>query len=258
VLYHEADLSIATHHTDGGGVSDHNFALAYLLGFYFAPRIPNLAERRLYTLGPASAWPALEPFIAGRIDEKLIPAHWDDALRFATSVRTGTASASLLLKRLGAYPRQNGLALALREIGRIERTLFMLDWLELPGLRRQATVELNKGEARNALARAVCFHRLGRLRDRTVEAQQCRASGLALVTAAIALWNTVYLDRALAGLRRGGEMIPDALLAHLAPVGWQHVNLTGDYLWDTDGGLAPDGFRQLRTTARNLRPAVAA
>jgi len=179
-------------------------------------------------------------------------------LRLATSVRTGTVSASLLLKRLGAYPRQNGLALALREIGRIERTLFMLDWLELPGLRRQATVELNKGEARNALARAVCFHRLGRLRDRAVEAQQYRASGLALVTAAIALWNTVYLDRALDDLRCGSEMIPEGLLAHLAPIGWQHINLTGDYLWDVDVGLAPDGFRALRTTATSLRPAVAA
>jgi TnpA family transposase len=75
MLYHEADLSIATHHTDGGGVSDHVFALAYLLGFYFAPRIPNLAERRLYTFGAPSAWPVFEPFIAGRIDEKLIAAH---------------------------------------------------------------------------------------------------------------------------------------------------------------------------------------
>jgi TnpA family transposase len=258
LLYHEADLSIGTHHTDGGAVSDHNFALAYLLGFYFAPRIPNLAERRLYTFGPTSAWPVLEPFIAGRVDEKLITTHWNDVLRLATSVRTGTVSASLLLKRLGAYPRQNGLALALREIGRIERTLFMLDWLELPGLRRQATVELNKGEARNALARAVCFHRLGRLRDRAVEAQQYRASGLALVTAAIALWNTVYLDRALDDLRCSSEMIPEALLAHLAPIGWQHINLTGDYLWDVDVGLAPDGFRALRTTATSLRPAVAA
>jgi TnpA family transposase len=104
----------------------------------------------------------------------------------------------------------------LREIGRIERTLFMLDWFELPGLRRQAIVELNKGEARNALARAVCFHRLGRLRDRAAEAQQYRASGLALVTAAIVLWNTVYLGRALDELRRGGEIVPDLLLAHLA------------------------------------------
>ena len=53
-------------------------------------------------------------------------------------------------------------------------------------------------------------------------------------------------------------MIPDALLAHLAPVGWQHINLTGDYLWDSDIGLAPDGFRPLRSAARNLPPAVAA
>ena len=134
----------------------------------------------------------------------------------------------------------------------------MLDWLELPGLRRQATAELNKGEARNALARAVCFHRLGRLRDRAAEAQQYRASGLALVTAAIALWSTVYLGRALDDLRRADEIIPDPLLSHLAPVGWQHINLTGDYLWDADGGLGPDGFRSLRTTATNLRPALAA
>jgi TnpA family transposase len=167
-------------------------------------------------------------------------------------------SASLLLKRLGAYPRQNGLGLALREIGRIERALFMLNWFELPGLRRQATVELNKGEARNALARVVCFHRLGRLRDRAAEAQQYRASGLALVTAAIALWNTVYLSRALDELQHGGEIAADPLLAHLASVGWQHINLTGDYLWDADSLLSPDGFRSLRTTATNLRPVLAA
>ena len=135
VLYHEADLSIATHHTDGGGVNDQVFALAHLLGFRFAPRIPNLAERRLYAFGAANTWPSLEPFIAGRLDEKMIVNHWSDVLRLTTSVRTGVVSASLMLKRLGAYPRQNGLALALREIGRIERTLFTLDWLEQPQLR---------------------------------------------------------------------------------------------------------------------------
>jgi TnpA family transposase len=148
LLYHEADLSIATHHTDGGGVNDQVFALAHLLGFRFAPRIPNLAERRLYAFGTAGTWPSLEPFIAGRLDEKLIANHWNDVLRLTTSVRTGVVSASLMLKRLGAYPRQNGLALALREIGRIERTLFTLDWLEQPQLRRQATAELNPWRSR--------------------------------------------------------------------------------------------------------------
>ena len=63
--------------------------------------------------------------------------------------------------------------------------------------------------------------------------------------------------RALDVLRRG-ETIADALLAHLAPVGWQHINLTGDYLWDADAGLGPDGFRLLRSAAIDLHPAVAA
>ena len=211
----------------------------------FAPRIPNLAERRLYACGTPGTWPSLALFIAGRPDEKLIAAHWDDVLCLTASVRTGVVSASLM--RLGAYPRQNRLALALREIGRIERTLFTLDWLEQPSLRRQATAELNKGESCNALSGAVCFHRLGRLRDRTAAAQQHRASGLALVTAAIALWNTVYLGRALDALRQRGDLVSDALLAHLAPLGWPHINLTGDYLWGADTNIGADGFRPLRT-----------
>ena len=98
-----------------------------------------------------------------------------------------------MLRKLGSYPRQNGLAVALRELGRIERTLFILDWLQSVELRRRVHAGLNKGEACNALARAVFFNRLGEIRDRSFEQQRYRASGLNLVTAAIVLWNTVYM-----------------------------------------------------------------
>ncbi|MBP2233129.1 TnpA family transposase [Azospirillum agricola] len=252
LLYHGTDAGIAVHHVDGGGVSDHVFALCSLLGFRFAPRIPNLHDRRLYTFGPAAAWPRLEPFIAGRINEALIQAHWDDVLRLATSIRTGAVPASLMLKRLGSYPRQNGLALALREVGRIERTAFTLEWLQNPALRRQATAELNKGESRNGLARAVCFHRLGRIPDRTPENQQHRAGGLNLVVAAIILWNTVYMELAIDSLRAGGERIPDEMLSHLAPLGWQHINLTGDYLWSANRVPSTVGYRLLRAPTELL------
>ena len=80
---------------------------------------------------------------------------------------------------------------------------------------------------------------------------------LALVTAAIALWNTVYLGRALEAARRRGDVILDALLAHLAPLGWQHLNLTGDYLWGADTGLGLDGFRPLRSTVSSSLSAAA-
>ena len=134
----------------------------------------------------------------------------------------------------------------------------MLDWLGDPQLRRRATAELNKGEARNALARAVCFHRLGRMRDRSAEAQQHRASGLALVTAAIVLWNTVYLGRAFDALRRDEYPSVAGVLAHLAPLGWRHINLTGDYLWTGDSKFDPDGFRALRSRPAALATLAAA
>ena len=105
-----------------------------------------------------------------------------------------------------------------------------LDWIEDPELRRDTGRELNKGKSRNSLARAVFIHRPGEIRDRTYENQQHRASGLNLLIAAITLWNTRYLNRAIAALRET-EVVPDQLLAHLSPLGWEHINLTGDYVW---------------------------
>ena len=145
----------------------------------------------------------------------------------------------------GGFPASNPVARALREIGRIERTLFMLDWFADPEQRRRTGSILNKGEARNALARAIFFNRLGELRDRTFENQRHRASGLTLLTAAVTLWNTVYLDRAVRHLRASGIEVPDELLAHVAPLGWEHIGLTGDYLW-SEMDKPRERFRPLR------------
>ena len=132
-------------------------------------------------------------------------------MKLATSIKLGTVTASLMLRKLGSYPRQNGLALVLRELGRLERSLFMLEWIQNPNLRRRVQVGLNKGESRNALARAVFFNRLGEIRDRSFEQQRYRASGLNLVTAAIVLWNTTYLERAIQAMKDRGQNVDEAL-----------------------------------------------
>ena len=232
LLHHAADLTITEHHTDGGGVSDHVFALCHMFGFRFAPRIPNIVRRKLHPFTGIPVPTALEPLVGSHIDEELIAAHWDDVVRLGLSIRTGTVAPSAMLRRLGSYPRQNGLALALREIGRIKRTLFTLDWIERPEERRKATRELNKGEAENALKRAIFFHRTGRLRDRSLQAQSHRAGGLNLVAAAIVLWNTIHLQDAVGKAMTSDDPPDPNLLQHLSPLGWQHINLTGDYVWN--------------------------
>ena len=110
-------------------------------------------------------------------------------------------------------------------------------------LRRRVQAGLNKGEARNALARAVFFNRLGEIRDRSFEQQRYRASGLNLVTAATVSWNTVYLERAISSM---GAAVDDNLLQYLSPLGWGHINLTGDYVWQQNRKIKPGQFRNLR------------
>lgn len=123
----------------------------------------------------------------------------------------------------------------------------MLDWFRDPALRRRVQAGLNKGEARNALARAVFMHRLGEIRDRGLENQSYRASGLTLLTAAITLWNNiVYIENAINLLKKKGLHINDQLLSHLSPLGWEHINLTGDYIWRNNKKLAKGKYRPLR------------
>ena len=212
----------------------------------FAPRIRDLGSTRLYVPKGEPDYPTLRVLIGGTLNVQHIRNHWDEILRLATSIPEGTVTASLMLRKLGSYPRQNGLAVALRELGRIERTLFILDWLQSVELRRRVHAGLNKGEARNALARAVFFNRLGEIRDRGFEQQRYRASGLNLVTAAIVLWNTVYLERVVNALRGHDPGIDDTLLQYLSPLGWEHINLTGDYLWKSSAKVDAGKFKSLR------------
>ena len=248
LLYHESDLRIEEHYTDTVGFTDHVFGLMHLLGFRCAPRIRDLADKRLYIYGDAKQYPTLASLIGGNINVKHIRAHWEEILRLAASIRQGTVTASLMLRKLGSYPRQNSLAVALREFGRIERTLFALDWMQNVDLRRRVQSGLNKGESKNALARAVFLNRLGELRDRSFENQRYRASGLNLVVTAIVLWNTVYLERAVQALRDSGKDVDDKLLQHLSPLGWEHINLTGDYIWRQSKQVEQGKFRPLRMT----------
>jgi hypothetical protein len=66
------------------------------------------------------------------------------------------------------------------------------------------------------------------------------------VAAAIVLWNAVYLERAVNALRGHGRTVDDTLLQYLSPLGWEHINLTGDDLWRSSVKIGAGKFRPLR------------
>ena len=131
-----------------------------------------------------------------------------------------TLGPSIMLRKLAAYRRQNQLDSALQELGRIERTLFMLDWLASPELHRRCHAGLNKSEQRHFLAQVICTFKQGRIADHSAEAHQFRASGLNLVITAIVFWNSAYIAGAMAHLCATEQPVPDARLAHTSPLSW--------------------------------------
>lgn len=143
---------------------------------------------------------------------------------------------------MGSYSRQNSLATALREMGRIEKTLFILDYISSETLRRRIQRGLNKGEAMNALARAIFFGKHGELRERALQDQLQRASALNLIIN-ISIWNTVYLSQAIEHMKKIGKH-QEELLPHISPLGWEHINFLGDYNFIVSNSYS---FRPLRT-----------
>ena len=180
-----AGQNIREQYADTGGFTDHVFAVTALLGFQFIPRIRDLPLKRLYLFDPAACPKELKGLIGGKIKEPLVTANWPDILRSAATMVAGVMPPSQLLRKFAAYPRQHELALALREIGRVERTLFIIDWLLDADMQRRAQIGLNKGEAHHALKNALRIGRQGEIRDRSAEGQHFRMAGLNLLAAII-------------------------------------------------------------------------
>ncbi|MGV77817.1 Tn3 family transposase, partial [Listeria monocytogenes] len=178
LLHHESDLSIEEHYTDTAGYTDQVFGLSHLLGFRFAPRLRDISDAKLYTISSPNDFPNIKGILRGKINTNVIKENFDDVLRLAHSIREGRVSGSLIMGKLGSYARQNKIATALREIGRIEKTIFILDYITNEALRRRIHRGLNKGEAMNGLARALFFGKRGEFRERGIQDQLQRASAL--------------------------------------------------------------------------------
>jgi TnpA family transposase len=251
VLEQQTELQPTQIMTDSGAYSDVVFGLFSLLGYRFSPRLADVGGTRFWRIDPAADYGEFNAVSTSRINTALITQHWDDLLRLAGSLKLGKVPATGIMRILQRGDSPTRLAQALAEFGRLEKTLYTLNYLDDEVRRRATLTQLNRGEGRHSLARALFHGKRGELRQHYREGQEDQLGALGLVVNLIALWNTLYMEEVLTQLRREGYPIRDEDVARLSPLLFEHINLLGRYLFVLPEAVSKGALRPLRDPNRD-------
>jgi TnpA family transposase len=233
--------------SDTAGYSDLVFGLFWLLGYQFSPRLADFGDARFWRMDPKADYGTLNDVARQRINVARIERNWDDLLRVAGSLKMGAVSASELIRGLQGGGRPSTLGRAIGELGRVAKTLYLLNYLDDEAYRRRILTQLNRGESRHAVARAIFHGQRGELRQRYREGQEDQLGALGLVVNAVVLWNTRYLDAALAQVRASSMTVRPEDVARLSPLLLDHVNVLGRYDFALTESVRQGRLRPLRT-----------
>jgi TnpA family transposase len=225
------------------------FGIFHLLGYQFSPRLADIGGARFWRVDPEADYGPLAALARHRARLGLVAENWDDLLRLAGSLRLGTVQAAGLIRTLQTGDRPTRLARALEEWGRVVKSLYLLAYIGDEGYRRRILAQLNRGEGRHQLARAVFHGKRGELRQRYREGQEDQLGALGLVVNVAVLWNTLYTDAALNRLRAEGQAVRDEDVARLSPLGSEHINMLGRYAFTLPEPVARGELRPLRSPA---------
>lgn len=224
------------HTTDTHGFTEQLFGLCHILGIAFMPRLKDLPDQQLYRLDKRTDCGPLESLFRGVVDTTLIVEQWDQLVRIAASLRDRTAPAHVVLQRLINASPADRVSKALTALGRACKTIFVLRYIHEEPMRLAIQRQLNRGEARHALARWLFFANRGEFRVGDYEEVMSKASCLGLLSNAAVLWNTVQIERVVGRLRAGGAEIDPADLAHVWPLQHARIIPNGTYFlgWPQD------------------------
>ncbi|MEO3795895.1 Tn3 family transposase [Nonomuraea sp. B10E15] len=254
LLGNETDLPIHEHATDTHGATLVNFGLFDLVGKVLTPRMRDLGRITMLRVDTPAAtnalYPHAGPLLADRWNENLIHECYSDLLRMGGSLKFGEATASLIVGKWSAASRQNTLAAALKEWGRMQRTVHAARYLSDPVYRRKISRQLNKGESLHALRRDLHYAQQGTIVRTQLQDQTEQAWCLTILTNAVITWTTEYYGMAIKELRGQGREVPDELLSFIAPGHRENINFFGFITVDIEAELAKliEGWRPLRPT----------
>jgi TnpA family transposase len=204
-------------------------------------KLSPLADRSESRLSP------LNNVSRHRINTELIGQHWDDVLRLTGSLKLGLVQATSVMRTLQVGDRPTKLAQAVAEIGRIDKTIHILTSIDDESKRRRTLTQLNRGEDRHSLGRAVFHGKRGELRQHYREGQEDQLGALGLVVNVIALWNTIYMDAVLDQLKSESYALKPEDMARLSPLTFDHINFLGRYAFALPDLVAQGQLRPLRS-----------
>jgi TnpA family transposase len=231
-LMHNDVVKSDIHSTDTHGYSEVIFGVTDLLHFQFAPRIKGVGRQQLSAFKHRNqcaqqGYPLLPD---GYINESLIEDQWDEMLRFCATIRLKVTTASQLFRRLNSYSKQHPLYKALKEYGKIPKTLFILKYCDDLEFRQAIEKQLNKGESANKFSKAVSFGHSQEFTQSEKEDQEIAEACRRLIKNAVVCWNYLYLSQLLVAEKkpqRRTEMI--AAIRHGSVITWSHFNLHGEF-----------------------------
>ena len=235
--------------TDSGAYTDVIFGLFRLLGYRFMPRLADIGGTRLWRIDRTADYGVLNSLARHRVSPRPIARHWEDMLRLAGSLKLGVVQAGSIMRTLQVGERPTKLAQAVAALGRIDKTLHILTYIDEEAVRRRVLLQLNRHEERHKLARTVFYGGRGELRQRYREGQEDQLGTLGLVVNMIVLWNTIYMDAALRQLKTEGYPVRAEDVARLTPLRWGHINMLGRYTFRLPDAIARGELRPLRHPA---------
>ncbi len=238
VLEQQTELQPTQIMTDTGAYSDLVFGLFRLSNYRFCPRLADVGGTRFWRVDPDADYGDLNALARQRVNLDRITPHWDDVLRLVGSLKLGLVPAMGIMRTLQVDERPTSLAQAIAEIGRIDKTIHTLNFIDDEARRRATLLQLNLGEGRHSLAREVFHGKRGELFQRYREGQEDQLSALGLVVNMIVLWNTLYMDAVLTQLRSEGYPVKPEDEARLSPFGHEHINMLGRYSFSVPEAVA--------------------
>ena len=225
----ESEVKPDTVHADTQGQSTAIFGLAYLLGIQLLPRIRNWKDQHLFRPFPEARYQQIDELFTAQIDWKLIEEFLPDLLRLAVSVKAGTLLPSDILRRLSSHSRKNKLYFALRELGRVVRSNFLLRYLSDGELRHIIQTATTKSERFNKFVQWAAFGGESVIAENVRDEQRKFIKYNHLIANLLVFHNLTSLIRAVQKAEADGCSIPDEVLAAMSPYQTEHINRFGSY-----------------------------